>query len=325
MPANYQETRDTNPIDLLASGLFAAHMANTLSKSCLNTLTDETTPHAGGWLKVELQYKRQAGCLHAVAPAPDPSFNPATDPILMRPYGPVTHFAAKVVNKLHLQERLNLRPDSAAPLCFWPTRLDGARPGSRLMIDLLPAILDRYREQRLQVVFVANGDLQEHMRALIRRIHASDRAAVCDFDARLYRLAYAGAEFVLMPLYLDPCALPCKIGQRYGALPIAHDAGAIHDCVEDLQPAANKGTGFLFKYFDADGFLWALDQAMAFYQQPREVRSAQVRRIMADSLVRFNSEDTARRMIDLYTRALQRSLLGLKEEPAHQDPSKIAA
>jgi len=30
-------------------------------------------------------------------------------------------------------------------------------------------------------------------------------------------------------------------------------------------------------------------------------------------------------MIDLYARALERSLLGLKEDPAHQTPSKIAA
>lgn len=42
--------------------------------------------------------------------------------------------------------------------------------------------------QRLQVVFVADGDFQEHMCALIGRLRATDRAAVCDFDARRYRL-----------------------------------------------------------------------------------------------------------------------------------------
>jgi len=50
--------------------------------------------------------------------------------------------------------------------------------------------------------------------------HVTDGAAVCDFDARRYRLAYSGADFVVMPLHLDPCALPCKIGQCYGELPI---------------------------------------------------------------------------------------------------------
>lgn len=322
MPVNYQETRETNPIDLLTSGLFASHLAHTLSQTYLDTVIDDRNNHAGGWLKVELQNKRTAGCLHAVAPAPDASFNPATDRTLMRPYGPDTHFAAKLHNKLYIQELLHLPMDSSAPLCFWPTRLDAARPGSRLMADILPEVLERYREQRLQIVFVADGDLQEQMRALIRRQHLEDRAAVCDFDARLYRLAYAGAEFVLMPLYLDPCALPCKIGQRYGALPVGHDAGAIHDCVEDLRPQDNCGSGFLFKHFDAAGFFWAMDQAMAFYQQPCAVRAAQVTRIMAQSLVRFAPEETARQMVDLYNRALERPLLDRNDPDAL---SQIAA
>ncbi|MBC2713279.1 MAG: glycogen/starch synthase [Desulfosarcina sp.] len=325
MPVNYPETRNTNPLDLLTSGVFAAHSANTLSQTFLNALTDERNYHAAALPKAELQNKLRAGNLCAVAPAPDPSFNPATDRALMRPYGPDAHYAGKLFNKLHLQETLNLRMDSTAPVCFWPTRLDGSRPGCRLMADTLPVILDRYREQRLQVVFIADGDFQEHMRALIGRLHATDRVAVCDFDSRRYRLAYGGADFVLMPMHLDPCALPCKIGQRYGALPIAHDAGAIRDCVEHLEPAASHGTGFLFKHFDATGFLWAIDQAMAFYSQPREFRSSQVQRIMTDSLVRFDPGDTARHTIGLYARALDRSLVHLKTEPDLSTPSQIAA
>ena len=325
MPVDYQETRNTNPLDLLTSGVFAADWATTLSQTFQNGLSDTWNHLAAPSLKAELQNKLRAGKLCAVAPAPDPSFNPAIDRALMQPYGPDSHSAGKLFNKLQLQETLNLDMDSAAALCFWPTRMDGNRPGCRLMADTLPVILERYREQHLQVVFIADGDFQEHIRALIGRLHATDRAAVCDFDARLYRLAYGGAEFVLMPLHLDPCALPCKIGQRYGALPIAFDAGAIHDCVAHLEPAANYGAGFLFKNFDANGFLWAIDQAMAFYCQPRELRASQVKRIMTDSLVRFDPGDTARQTIDLYARSLERPLVHLKVAPGQSDSSKIAA
>jgi glycogen synthase len=325
MPENYQETRNTNPLDMLTSGLFAANLANTLSETFLNALTDAQSHFAPPLLTVELRNKVRAGNLCAVAPAPDPSFNPATDRALMRPYEPDTHFAGKLFNKLQLQEMLNLLMDSTAPLCLWPTRLDATRPGCRLMADTLPAILDRYRERGLQIVFVADGDFQEPMRALIDRAKATDRAAVCDFDARRYRLAYGGADFVLMPMHRDPCALPCKIGQRYGALPIAFDAGAIHDCVTHLEPTANRGTGFLFEYFDANGFLWAIDQAMAFYSRPREFRSSRVQRIMQDSLVRYDSSDTARHIIDLYARALDRPLVNLKAAPGLPNPSLIAA
>jgi glycogen synthase len=193
------------------------------------------------------------------------------------------------------------------------------------MADTLPVILERYREQHLQVVFIADGDFQVHIRELIDRLHARDRVAVSDFDARRYRLAYGGADFLFMPLQFDPCALPCKIGQRYGALPIAFDAGAIHDCVEHLEPAANRGTGFLFKHFDANGFLWAIDQAMAFYHQPRKFRASQVQRIMTDSLVRFDPGDTARQIIDLYARALDRPLVHLKAAHGQSDSSQMAA
>ncbi len=325
MPVDYQETRNTNPLDLLTSGVFAAGWATTLSQSFQNGLTDECNHFAAPALKAELQNKLRAGRLCAVAPAPDPSFNPAVDRMLLQSYGPGTHDVGKPFNKLQLQETLNLRLDATAPLCFWPTRLDGSRSGCRLMADTLAAILDRTGAQRLQVVFIADGDFQDHLHGLIGRLLASDRAAVCGFDARRYRLAHSGADFVLMPMHRDPCALPGKIGQRYGALPIGHDAGAIHDCVEHLEPAGNRGTGFLFKHFDANGLLWAVDQAMAFYNRPRAFRSAQVRRIMADSLSRFDPGDTARHTIGLYARALGRSLVHLRTEPGLAAPSQIAA
>jgi starch synthase len=305
MPANYQETRNTNPLDLLTTGVFAADLANMFSQTYLNVLTDEQSQLAGPLLKAELQNKSRMGSLCALAASPDPSFNPAIDPALIRPYGPDTHYTGKMFNKLHLQEIMNLRLNSSAPLCFWPTRLDVSRPGCKLLTNNLSVILDRYQKQHLQITFVADGELQGHLRSLIHQFNAEDRVAVCDFDARSYRLAYGGADFLLMPLLLEPCALPCKIGQLYGTLAIAHDAGAIHDCVEQLDAATNRGSGFLFKHFDADGFLWAIDQAMDFYNQSSEFRSSQVKRIMTDSLARFASgRQTVRDIIGLYARTL---------------------
>lgn len=325
MPANYHETRDTNPADLLASGLYGAQLAVTLSQSFLEVLTSDTNHHADAGLRAALGVKLQEGTICAVAPAPDPSFNPATDRALMRTYGPDTHYAGKLFNKLHLQELLNLRMDSMAPLCLWPTRLDASRPGSRLMAEMLPVIVERYRKEHLQVVFIADGDFKDYITGVIHGLDAADDVAVCDFDARRYRLAYGGAEFVLMPLLLDPCAMPCKIGQRYGALPIAHDAGAIHDCVAQLDTATDRGTGFLFKHFDPNGFLWAIDQAMTFYREPRAFRSSQVQRIMRESLISFAPETAALQMIGLYERLLNRPLVKSEDTTGLPISSSIAA
>jgi starch synthase len=306
MPLNYEETRETNPLDLLASGVFAADLATTLSRTFMDALTQRYCSKVQPWLKEELGHKLRAGRLRAVPPAPDASFNPATDRSLVRPYEPEGQYAGKAFNKLQLQETLGLPLDSTAPVCFWPTRLDGARAGCRLMVDALGGILERYRDRRLQLVFVADGDFQDDLRAWIDRLQAWDRAAVCDFDARRYRLAYAGSDFVLMPLQLDPCALPAMIGQRYGTLPVAHDAGAIHDCVTHLDTAANRGSGFLFETFDGNGLMWALEQAMGFYGQPAGGRANQLQRIMTDSLKRFDPDIAVRRLMDLYATIHQR-------------------
>ena len=40
MPINYEETRHTNPVDMLTTGLFAAHLATTFSQTFLNILVD---------------------------------------------------------------------------------------------------------------------------------------------------------------------------------------------------------------------------------------------------------------------------------------------
>jgi len=300
MPLNYEETRETNPMDLLASGVFAADLVTALSRTFMDALTRAYCPKVQPLLREELGHKLRAGRLHAVPPAPDATFDPATDHALVRLYGPEGHYAGKAFNKLQLQETLGLPLDSTAPVGFWPTRLDGDRAGCRLMIDALAAILERSRDRRLQLVFVADGDFQETLRARIDRLQAWDRVAVCAFDAQRCRLAYAGSDFVLMPLQLDPCALPAMIGQRYGALPVAYDAGAIHDCVTHLNLSGDRGSGFLFETFDCNGMMWALDQAMGFYGQPAGVRAACVQRIMIDSLKRFDPAIAVRRLMDLY-------------------------
>jgi len=305
MPKGYEETRDANPLELLTSGVFSACRVNTLNQTVLDCLVDDRNQLAAPSLKTELQKKDRDGCLCALSPAPDASFNPATDRTLLRLYGPETHATGKLFNKLHLQETLNLSINSTAPVLFWPDTLYWGQPECRMMADSLGTILERYREQELQVIFVAEGDFHDHLRLLVDQLHATDRVAVCDFDIQLYRMAYGGADFLLMPVHFAPCVLPCIIGQFYGTLPIAHDTGAIHDCVAHLDLPADRGSGFLFENFGSDCFLSAIQQAMAFFGQPSELRSSQVQRIMHESLLRFSFEKTVRQTIELYMRMLK--------------------
>ena len=306
MPLSYEETRNTNPVDFLVSAVFASHFVNTLSPSFSRQILEAACGFVEPPLRRELQHKQHAGCLASIEHAPPPHFNPAVDNALCRRYGPEDHPAAKAFNKLALQENLRLRMDSGAPLFFWPSRLERGRGGCRLIIDLLPGLLADYAAQGLQLVFIADGNLHPELRALIAQINATDRVAVADFDSRRYRLAFAAADFVLLPMHHEPCGLSCKIAHRYGALPIGHDTGGIHDALSMLEAAAGKGNGFVFENFDINGLRWAIGQAMTFHGLPNAVRAGQVGRIMAESLVRYDHESTARAYIELYERMLQR-------------------
>jgi starch synthase/alpha-amylase len=109
------------------------------------------------------------------------------------------------------------------------------------------------------------------------------------FDEDLARLAYGGSDFVLMPSSYEPCGLPQMIGTRYGALPIAHNTGGLHDTVHPLSGDLGTGDGFLFDHFDPNGLRWAIDQAMAFHRFPEHIREAAVSRIMRESAGLFSA------------------------------------
>jgi glycogen synthase len=325
MPANYEETRDTNPVDFLVSAVFSAHFVNTLSPAFSKQIADGACDFIDPVLKTELQNKIRAGCHVAIEHAPPEHFDPLTDNALCRRYKAQDHPAAKALNKLHLQEVLGLRVDDKAALFFWPTRLDRSRRGCRLLADILPRLLSRYARQDLQVVCIADGDLHDHFRAMVEQLKAGDRVAIRDFDPTHYRLAFAAADFVLMPMQHEPCGLPCKLGQRYGALPIGHDTGGIHDALDPLDVANNRGNGFVFCHCDAHGLAWAIDQAMAFFRLPDAVRARQIGRIMTESWLRYDGQKTALTYIDLYERMLQRPFDGWRHSTLHSVASTLKA
>ena len=179
-----------------------------------------------------------------------------------------------------------------------------------MLADQLFDLVDTYRTEGLQVVFVANGVFQKHFHAIVRRHGLQARVAVCNFSEDLSRLAYAASDFVLMPSLFEPCGLPQMISCKYGSLPVAHDTGGIHDTVEPLDLANNSGNGFLFRFFDSQGLRWATDQAMQFFRLPAEQRHAQLARVMREAAQRFNHANTAADYVRLYERMLGKPITG---------------
>jgi starch synthase/alpha-amylase len=314
MASHYEEARNTNPVDLLTSGVFAAHFVNVVSPNFLSEIVEGRHGFVYGPLRQELANKVNAGCAAGVLNAPDPAFDPTKDKELKTSYGPNNHVGGKKANKRFLQEKLGLIEDVRAPVFFWPSRLDPIQKGCQLLADVFYRIISSYWKQKLQIVFVANGDYQSVFRDIVNFHGFNNRVAICNFDFHLEHLAYAASDFILMPSSFEPCGLPQMIAPIYGSLPVAHDTGGIHDTITHLDVAGNTGNGFLFKHYDAGGLFWAIGQAMDFYHQPPSIRSRQIKRIMQESAASFNHANTARQYIELYEKMLQRPLI-LEDNP----------
>ncbi len=309
MADEYEAARQSNPVDFLVSGVFAAHFVNTVSPTFLAEVVEGRHRFIKPSLQRELANKWESGCAEGILNAPDPSFKPQEDEALCRTYGPADHPRGKLENKRCLQEKLGLIRQDLAPLFFWPHRLDPVQKGCQQFADILYSVVSRYWDQCLQIVFVANGEFQMHFREIVHFHDLHDRVVVCDFHEHLARLAYGASDFILMPSSFEPCGLPQMIAPIYGSLPVAHDTGGIHDTVAQMNVEADAGNGFLFNVHDAGGLMWAMDEAMHFYNLPSETKARQIERVMTRSTETFTHTVTARRYIDLYEKMLERPLV----------------
>jgi ADP-glucose type glycogen/starch synthase len=308
-PWNYEETRSTNPVDLLTSGIFAGHFINTVSPTFLHEVCDGRHDFVPPQVRSELISKRNAGCAFGILNAPDPSFDPASDALIEARFTAENHPEGKMRNKAALQEKLGLEANPQAPLFFWPSRLDPVQKGPQLLSDILYDLVASYANEGLQIAVIANGPHEACLHDIVACHDLGSRVGVYDFDERLSRLAYAGADFVLMPSLFEPCGLPQMVGVLYGTLPVVHDTGGLHDTVTHLNVKSATGNGFVFETYDTGGLRWAIDQAMAFYRMPADVRAGQVSRIMREGARRFNHDVTARDYFDLYEDMLNRPLV----------------
>jgi starch synthase len=307
-PGSYEETREHNSCDLLATGIFSANHVNTVSPTFLSEVVDGTHEFVPGHIRHELWSKCEAGCATGILNAPDAAFEPKTDPALARNFGPEDHAEGKRENKHVLQSRLGLKVNADVPLLYWPSRLDPIQKGCQLVTDLLHEVLEDYKHLGLQLAVIANGSFQPHFKRIVEQHKLHDRVAVCDFNEDLSHLAYAGSDFILMPSSFEPCGLPQMVSPKYGSLPIVHDTGGIHDTVEPLDTDANTGNGFSFNHFNVEALRWGIDQALEFYQKPADFRAKQIARIMSETAERFNHATTAAAYISRYEEMLGRSV-----------------
>ncbi len=307
-PGNYEECRSSNPVDMLTSGIFAAHWVNTVSPSFLNEIIQGQHAYIPETIRAELGNKQSHGFASGIINAPDPSYNPSSDKALASKFTVETYTEGKAINKRHFQREMGLREDAKAPLFFWPSRLDPVQKGPELLSNILAQLISRHASCGMQVAFVADGSHAMHIQDIITMENLENQVSIRPFDENLSRLGFAAADFMLMPSKFEPCGLTQMIALKYGCLPIVHQTGGLKDTIEHIDTANSQGNGFVFEDYDSHALDWAIGCAMEFFQLPRKIKHREIKRVMEEAHARFTHQQTASQYIHLYEEMLGKPL-----------------
>jgi len=228
---------------------------------------------------------RLVGILNGIDPA---AWNPATDPTIAATYS-ADDLSGKERCKTALQGAKGLPQQVRTPVFGMSARLV-AQKGLDIVLgsDLLS--LDD-----TQFVFLGSGERRYERALAALALSAPDRIAVeFNFTDRLEHRLLAGADALLMPSLYEPCGLTQMRAQRYGTVPVARRVGGLADSIAD------GVTGILFDEYTPEGFMQAVQQAIVQYRDAAAWQ-ALTRGAMRQ---RFGWDDSAKRYLDLYRRAL---------------------
>ncbi|CAH0279659.1 glycogen synthase GlgA [Roseomonas sp. CECT 9278] len=263
-------------IGFLKAGLWFADAINTVSPSYAEEIL---TPEGGMGLDGLL--RGRAGDLHGILNGLDVTdWDPARDAALAATFS-ADDPAPRAANKAALQARFGLAVDAAAPLFAFVGRLAWQK-GADLLLEAAPVLM----QGGAQLALLGSGDAPlEHACRGFAAAHEGRAGAFIGFDEGLARLAYGGADMLVVPSRFEPCGLAQLAALRYGAVPVVARTGGLADTVIDASPmalAAACATGIQVAAGRADALAAGFRRALALYRDAPTWRGMQGRGMATD-------------------------------------------
>jgi starch synthase len=133
-------------------------------------------------------------------------------------------------------------------------------------VDLLKDIAYKLMKLDLQMVILGTGDpaYEKYFEGLQKK-HPDKVSATIGFDGVLAQKIYAGSDFFLMPSRFEPCGLGQMISLRYGTIPVVRATGGLGDSVDEFDPKAGSGNGFVFTDYVSKDLLATVKRAIDVY------------------------------------------------------------
>ncbi|NOZ04809.1 MAG: glycogen synthase, partial [Chloroflexi bacterium] len=274
-------------VNFMALGIGHAGAITTVSPTYAREIL---TPQRGEGLHDLLRSRRSH--LHGILNGLDVTlFNPATDTALARRFD-VDHLEDRAANKYALQKRLAL-VEGDHFLLGMVSRLAGQK-GFDLLIEALPKLLS---DTEVQFVLLGAGDAGYAARLTALAHRFPRRVSVnLGYDAILAQHIYAGSDAFLMPSRYEPCGLGQMIALRYGSVPVVRATGGLADTVQAFEASTGKGTGFVFRPYEAGALLDAIRHAQQAFGDRKIWRALQRRGMGAD----FSWDTSARKYAAVY-------------------------
>jgi len=163
--------------------------------------------------------------------------------------------------------------------------------------DLIAEAAERLFAMNLQMIVLGTGDQKYHklLRKLERK-YPDKLKAYLTFDDSLAHWIEAGADIFLMPSRYEPCGLNQMYSLKYGTVPIVREVGGLADTVSDYQTETGEGTGFVFRDYNADELLNAVQRAVDLFAR-RRAWTKLMKSAMAED---FSWEASAKAYLELY-------------------------
>ncbi|MFA9456814.1 glycogen synthase [Halalkalibacter sp. AB-rgal2] len=242
-------------LNCLKAGMFHADKITTVSPSYANELKN---PYYSEGLHPLLN-DREADFCGILNGINTDEYNPLKDPHVDVPYS--YSRAKKKLNKLALQEELNLQMSEEKPLYVMVTRLVEQKG-----LHLIQCILEEFLQEDIQFIVLGTGEREfELYFSYLANKYPSKSAAILTFDEALSRKLYASADFFLMPSLFEPCGLSQLIALQYKTVPIVRETGGLKDTVSSYNELTGEGNGFSFTNYNAHDLLTVLHYSLRIF------------------------------------------------------------
>ncbi|MGM0414305.1 MAG: glycogen synthase GlgA [Bacillota bacterium] len=281
----YGDIRHDGLVNFMKAGIMYADKITTVSKTYASEIK---TPYFGEGLDYALRMRGDdlEGIVNGISFEEN---DPSKDEEIFANFDR-NDFAGKAKNRRALQSSLGLEINPDKRIISIISRLVEQKG-----IDLIKHVAEEIVNTGLQFVILGTGnpEYEEFFRNLSRR-YPDQVAAEIKYDFTLAKRIYASSDFFLMPSKFEPCGLGQLFAMRYGTIPVVRGTGGLKDTVEPYSDG--KGTGFIFKEYNAHKMLEAIENAADLTSKPEELKNLQKRVMEKD----FSWDKSAEEYLSLY-------------------------